>query len=555
MPHTGSGSPRSSRDGSSAHADAPITGSVSPPPASPSWSQLVLRGEHGGLHSLAHVNDGLAAALATRGYELVKREPRSGQLPLAAPTITHCWPPDFAPGSEGPTIAILPWEVGAPPRAWVHHVRERVDRVWVPSAYVRDGYVASGMPPGIVDVVPNGVDLKHFTPDGPAREIDAAAAGGRAESAACTFLFVGGTIWRKGIDVLLAAWGRAFGPDDDVRLVIKDFGADGTYKGQTAGEDIRALAAREDVAQVIYLTEQLPPHELPALYRAADVVVLPYRAEGFCLPALEAMACGVPVIHTAAGPTGEFCPPDSGWPLRSRRTQFEARTYVGPTAGPACALEVDPDELAVALRAAAAAGPEGRASRGAHARRAAERMSWDHAAEIADRRLLELARNAPPRWARAVVPPQLDARATTVLYAPDWAHPQTWEPVLRAWAAALSAADDATLVLVAPEGERDALAPAAVAALEASGRPAGALPDVLLDDPPADRIDGLVARCDAVLLDPAAHPAAPGAADAAHELLTRRALRTLAAEPPALEAFAAQLRGARPVADRHSLAA
>jgi len=520
-----------------------------PARADTSRPQLVLRGEHGGLHSLAHVNDGLGAALARRGYELAKREPRSGQLPLEAPTITHCWPPDFAPGSEGPTIAILPWEVGAPPRAWVQQVRERVDRIWVPSAYVRDGYVTSGMPPGIVDVVPNGVDLERFTPDGPARELHAGARAG------CTFLFVGGTIWRKGIDVLLAAWARAFGPGDDVRLVVKDFGVSSTYKGQTAGGDVRALAARDDVAPVTYVTEQLAPAELPALYRAADAVVLPYRAEGFCLPALEAMACGVPVIHTAAGPTGEFCPPDAGWPLRSRRTQFEARTYIGPTAGPACALEVDPDELAAALRSAAAAGPEGRAGRGAHARRAAERMSWDRAAEIADRRLLELARNAPPRWARAVVPPQLDARGTTVLYAPDWAHPQTWEPVLRAWAATLSSVDDATLVLVAPEGEREALAPAATAALEASGRPADALPDVLLDDPPADRIDGLVARCDAVLLDAAAHPAAPGAADAAHELLTRRALRTLAAEPPALAAFAAQLRGQARAAAQRPLAA
>ena len=96
-------------------------------------------------------------------------------------------------------------------------------------------------------------------------------------------------------------------------------------------------------------------------------------------------------------------------------------------------------------------------------------------------------------------------------------------------------------MLVAPEGRREAIAPVALAALAASGRPAEALPDVLLDDPPADRLDGLVARCDAVLLDVPPDPIAP--VGAARELLTRRALRTLAAEPPALAAFAAQLRG------------
>jgi glycosyltransferase involved in cell wall biosynthesis len=498
--------------------------------------QLVLRGEHGGVHSLAHVNDGLGGALAARGHELVRREPRSGQLPLDAPTITHCWPPDFAPGSEGPTIAILPWEVGAPPRAWVHAARERLDRVWVPSAYVRDGYVASGMPPGIVDVVPNGVDLARFSPHGAHRALH------EGERAACTFLFVGGTIWRKGIDVLLSAWERAFAPGENVRLIVKDFGVDGTYKGQTLGADVLALAARDDVAPVTYLTHDLPPGELPALYRAADVVVLPYRAEGFCLPALEAMACGVPVIHTGAGPTGEFCPPDAGWALPSRRVAFEARTYAGPTAGEAVALEVDPDVLASALRTAAAAGDEGRAERGAHARRAAERMSWDHAAAVAEQRLAELACSAPSRWARGIVPAALDARGTAVLYAPTWARPETWQPVLRAWAATLSAGDDVTLVLAAPAGEPDALAPAVLSALEASGRPADALPDVLLDDPPADRLDGLVARCHAVLLDETMRAGGPRLPGTAREALTRRALRTLAADPHALAAFADHLR-------------
>ncbi|HMJ04473.1 MAG TPA: glycosyltransferase family 4 protein [Conexibacter sp.] len=512
-------------------------------PGGPASPRLVLRGEHGGVHSLAHVNDGLGAALAARGHAIVRRAPRSGQLPLDCPTVTHCWPPDFAPGSEGPTIAILPWEVGSPPRAWVREVRERVDRVWVPSAFVRDGYVAGGMPPGIVDVVPNGVDLDRFTPGRPGLSSSGDPGAGQrpgdaaAGDAACTFLFVGGTIWRKGIDVLLAAWARAFDPHDDVQLVVKDVGVETSYKGQTAGADVRSLAARDDVARVHYVTEDLPPAELPALYRAADVVVLPYRAEGFCLPALEAMACGVPVIHTAAGPTGEFCPPDAGWALTSRRVEFEARTYAGPTAGPACALEVDPDVLASALRAAATAGSDGRRVRGEHARRAAERMSWDAAAAIADERLAELARSAPPRWARAVAPAQLEARGTAVLYAPAWERPQTWEPTLRAWAVTISGDDDVTLVLAAPPGERDALAPRVLAALEASGRAARGLPDVLLDDPPSDRLDGLVARCDAILLDDVAtrrRSAGPA---------MRRGLRTLAGDPPALAAFAAHVRG------------
>ncbi len=492
----------------------------------------VIRGEHGGVHSLAHVNDGLGAALEERGHRILRSEPRGSQLAVDCPTITHCWPPDFAPGSEGPTVAILPWEVGAPPRAWLDAVRERCDRVWVPSAYVRDGYVTAGMPPGIVDVVPNGVELDRFTPDGPAR-----IPGPPTPSAGCTFLFVGGTIWRKGIDVLLAAWHRAFEPGDDVRLIVKDFGVESSYRGQTTGDDVRALAARDDVAPVIYLDEDLPAAELPALYRAADVVVLPYRGEGFCLPALEAMACGVPVIHTGNGPTGEFCPPDAGWPLHARRIEFEARTYAGPTAGPACALELDPADLARTLRAAAGS-PEQRSRRGTAARRAAERLSWDHAAEVAEARLAELAQATPPRWARAIVPPTLETRGTAVLYAPDWGRAEVWQPVLRAWTESFAAEDDVTLVLAAPPGERDAVAAELTACVEAGGHAGAALPDLLLDEPSPGRLDGLVARCNVVLLD-ATH------AGLARELLTRRSLRTLVAEPAALAAFAAHLHGGR----------
>ena len=67
-----------------------------------------------------------------------------------------------------------------------------------------------------------------------------------------------------------------------------------------------ASTPRGETAPIVYLDEDLPSG-IP-LYRAADVLVVPYRGEGFCLPALEAMACGLPVIHTGTGPTASSCP-------------------------------------------------------------------------------------------------------------------------------------------------------------------------------------------------------------------------------------------------------
>jgi hypothetical protein len=91
------------------------------------------------------------------------------------------------------------------------------------------------------------------------------------------------------------------------------------------------------------------------------------------------------------------------------------------------------------------------------------------------------------------------------------------------------------VLAVAPE-LHDAVAPRVQLCLETAGREPAALPDVLLDAPAPGRLDGLVAHCDAVLLD-ATH------VGHARELLTRRALRTLTTEVDALDAFAAHLRG------------
>jgi len=81
-----------------------------------------------------------------------------------------------------------------------------------PGRSVRDCYLEAGVAPGRVHVIPLGVDPEVFRP-------------GLAPLALppgpdLRFLFVGGTIFRKGIDLLLSAFARAFKPSDGVGLVI-----------------------------------------------------------------------------------------------------------------------------------------------------------------------------------------------------------------------------------------------------------------------------------------------------------------------------------------------
>ena len=64
---------------------------------------------------------------------------------------------------------------------------------------------------------------------------------------------------------------------------------------------MRALIDELGVAERVLFYEPQPHHLLSTFYRAADVVLVPSRSESFGLVALEAAACGVPVVATGVG--------------------------------------------------------------------------------------------------------------------------------------------------------------------------------------------------------------------------------------------------------------
>lgn len=194
---------------------------------------------------------------------------------------------------------IVPWEGMAPvPVAWREAWRHpKLRAVFTPSEHSRRFLVESGLHPEKVRVVPNGVDLDVFKPEGD--RLTAAPGVFRA-------LFVGGLTWRKGIDLLYEAWRRAFTPDEPVRLVLKAAGTRTFYRDST-------LQPPADLPNVQLLDQDdLTPEQMAKLYRSCDVLVLPSRGEAFGLPVLEAMACGIPVIIPEGGPFDGFVPRGAG---------------------------------------------------------------------------------------------------------------------------------------------------------------------------------------------------------------------------------------------------
>lgn len=367
-------------------------------------------GEQYSLHSLAHVNrelcgrliasDELELELATRendsdralrGGEVAGLETRTGDV-LDRPArveVRHQWPPDWRAPRQGAWVVMQPWEFGGLPDEWVAPLSNEVDEVWCYTNFVRDSYLASGIPAEKLRVIPLGVDTRVFAPEGPSL--------GLRTQKRTRLLFVGGTIERKGIDVLLDAYTATFTAADDVCLVIKSSGASTVYEHNAIDDRIRALAADPLTAEIELVTEDLSREEIAALYRACDALVHPYRGEGFGLPIAEAMASGLPVVVTDYGAARDFCDADSAFLIPATVVPVPAGGLTPNTAGYWWA-EPDAAVLCEVLRRLVD-DPIGARSKAARAlQRVRSELSWDAAASVIEQRLVELSTVVPARF-------------------------------------------------------------------------------------------------------------------------------------------------------------
>lgn len=183
---------------------------------------------------------------------------------------------------------------GALGRARLLALRERAAAFVAVSDPIRAELAAAGIPDARIRRIPNGVDTRRFAPAAePERRRLRRALGLPPARIA---LYAGRLAPEKGVDVLLDAWAlRARGRRRPGTLVLL---GDGPERGPLerrardlgVGGAVRFAGATEDVAPWL---------------RAADAFVLPSRLEGLSVALLEAMACGLPVVATDVGGTGD----------------------------------------------------------------------------------------------------------------------------------------------------------------------------------------------------------------------------------------------------------
>lgn len=165
------------------------------------------------------------------------------------------------------------------------------------SAATRDEFVANyGVDPARITLTPETLDTDHFAPRPTADLAELRRRVGLEGLRA--LVYVGFSTPRKGLEYLVPGLDAL---PDDVRLVIV-----GRWE---QGYRERVIAAAGPAWRRVIEAGSVPDEEMPLYLGLAELVVLPSLLEGFGLPALEAMACGTPVVATTAGSLGEVVGP------------------------------------------------------------------------------------------------------------------------------------------------------------------------------------------------------------------------------------------------------
>ena len=193
-----------------------------------------------------------------------------------------------------------------------------------------------GADPDRIEVLPPGVDHRVFSP------------GDRAEARARlghpgrrVLLFVGRIQPLKGLDLAVQALAEI---DDAVLWAV---GGPSGADGPTELERVQNLAADLGVDDRLLILPPRPHHELADFYRAADVCLVPSRTESFGLVALEAAACGTPVVAASVGGLRSIVADGETGFLVEGRDPLEWATAV--------ALLLDDRDLAASMSAQASA--------------------------------------------------------------------------------------------------------------------------------------------------------------------------------------------------------
>lgn len=188
------------------------------------------------------------------------------------------------------------------PRMMILWAAARAAGLVTVSRSLKDRLIELGIAESRVRVLRNGIDLRLFRPQ------DREAARRRFGLDGSVLLAVGNLVTEKGHDLAIEALALLPGH----RLALVGSGPE--------EQRLKDLAARRGVADRVHLLGRMPHDELPAVYSAADLLVLASTREGWPNVLLEAMACGTPVVAASVGGVPEVVAAPAAGELFRERT-------------------------------------------------------------------------------------------------------------------------------------------------------------------------------------------------------------------------------------------
>ena len=182
-------------------------------------------------------------------------------------------------------------------------VLKEADKIVVVSNATRNYVLSLGADPEKIHVLHNGVDVNRFQPltkvkDGMRKKLG-------ISKGSTIVITVRRIVYKNGIDTLIESAKKAIKRNPRLVFLVVGKGPD----FEKVKEKIEQLGMQENLKLTGFVSDE----ELPLYYNAADFFVLPSKSgEGLPLVALEAMACGLPVIATNVGGISEIMKEDYG---------------------------------------------------------------------------------------------------------------------------------------------------------------------------------------------------------------------------------------------------
>lgn len=225
--------------------------------------------------------------------------------------IQHTTPNEMRPVAGKVNIAIVAWETSRIPEYWVKKLNQ-FDAVMTFCQTSVDAFTDSGVTVPVTKI-PHTFDIPSYTLDGIDKMTSAAEPNFFKDRFA--FYNISQLSTKKGIDVLLRSYLTEFhGQDKDkVILILKtyiDMASRGTERQKIQGfvngvKNALRLPA-DGYPPIMIISNTLTDAQLKKVHKTGDAYVCSSRAEGWCIPAFEALAYGKKLITTSWGGMGEF---------------------------------------------------------------------------------------------------------------------------------------------------------------------------------------------------------------------------------------------------------